>query len=288
MRDSSPARSFPYLSKTMERLAGGDDEYRQAFARHWHWGYWTDPAFALGTVEDYARAAERMSEQVLFAARLNCGQRILDAGCGFGGTIAVANERYEQIYLTGLNIDLKQLEVARRSVVARSGNSVELVVADACEPPFLDASFDRVMAVECIFHFPSRERFFRQARRLLKPGGLLVVSDFVASRRLVYTPLRLLFYINAARRARTWGTTHALEGTSRFYQRIAARTGFTLLSATNITRNVQPTHRVLIPLAARLDPKLAASVLDVGLGLLLGFATYQILVFQASIEARHP
>jgi hypothetical protein len=61
-----------------------------------------------------------------------------------------------------------------------------------------------------------------------------------------------------------------------------------MLSATDITRNVQPTHRVLIPLTARLDPKLAASVLDVGLGLLLGFATYQILVFQASVEARHP
>jgi hypothetical protein len=126
-----------------------------------------------------------------------------------------------------------------------------------------------------------RARFFRQARRLLKPGGLLVVSDFVASWRLVYSPLRLLFYINAARHARAWGTTHGLEVTSRFYRRIAAWTGFTLLSARNITRNVQPTHRVLIPLIARLDPKLAVSFLDVGLSLLLGFMTYQILVFQA-------
>jgi hypothetical protein len=59
--DSSLARSFPYLSKTMEWLALGDDDYQQAFGRRWHWGYWTDPAFALRTVEDYAHAAERMS-----------------------------------------------------------------------------------------------------------------------------------------------------------------------------------------------------------------------------------
>src|SRR5438034_5931485 len=43
--------------------------------------------------------------------------------------------------------------------------------ADACALPFPDASFDRVLAVECIFHFPSRLRFLKEAARVLKPGG---------------------------------------------------------------------------------------------------------------------
>jgi SAM-dependent methyltransferase len=271
---------FPYLNKTVDLLEAEDPEFQQAFGRHWHWGYWDSPALASGTVDDYARASKRMSEYFLDVADLNNGMRVLDAGCGFGGTLAIANARYQGLLLTGLNIDPRQLALARKHLVPSSGNSIELVVGDACRPPLADGAFDRVMVVESIFHFPSRRRFFEETHRLLAPGGILVVSDFVPRWIVSNSPLRLLFRIKRTRRLGAWGMTHSLEGTHRFYCEVARRTGFKLASADDITQNVQPTHDILTRLATRLGVDFAAEVKDIELAFKLGFCTYQILVFR--------
>ena len=105
--------------------------------------------------------------------------RVLDAGCGFGGTLACLQDRVERLDLTGLNIDPRQLQRAQKLVQPRPGSSLRFVAGDACALPFADASFDRVLAVECIFHFPSRAAFLAEVRRVLRPGGVLVLSDFV-------------------------------------------------------------------------------------------------------------
>jgi SAM-dependent methyltransferase len=51
------------------------------------------------------------------------------------------------------------------------------VEANACALPFEDASFDRVLCIEAMFHFPSRQRFFQEVTRVLRPGGVFVASD---------------------------------------------------------------------------------------------------------------
>ncbi len=272
--------TFPYLDKTVSLLEAGDLEMAQVFGRHWHWGYWDDAALAAGTAADFARAEERMSERFLDAAGVRDGDRVLDAGCGFGGTIALANERYHRVSLTGLNIDPRQLAWAREKVAARDGNAVDFVEGDACRPPFADRSFDRVLAVECIFHFPGRRRFFEEAHRLLEPGGQLTVSDFVPPWFLSCTPLPLLFRLRRARRMQAWGVTHSLEPTARFYRDVARRTGFDLLRAVDITANVRPTHGILSRLTARLGSDVAAEVKDIDLAMKLKLCTYQILRFR--------
>src|SRR5262249_40386438 len=130
-----------------------------AFARHVHWGYWPDPAAADGSAEDYARAAERLCRRVCAAAAVRDGLRVLDVGCGFGGTLASLNERFDGLHMVGVNIDLRQLDRARLLVRPSPGNAVRFVEADALSLPFADASFDVVLAVECIFHFGDRAAF---------------------------------------------------------------------------------------------------------------------------------
>lgn len=66
------------------------------------------------------------------------------------------DERPSEVKLCALNIDARQLDVAKKKVHARPGNEVHFVVGDACRLPFHGQSFDVLTAVECSFHFPSR------------------------------------------------------------------------------------------------------------------------------------
>lgn len=144
------------------------------FEHYVHWGYWENPEKADLSEEGFLAAMDRLNNELLLAADLQNGQTILDAGCGFGGTLREIQSRWEETNLVGINIDPRQLEIARQQVPEAS-----FIEGDACFLPFEASTFDRVLAVECIFHFPSRLRFLTEAARVLKPGGLLVLSDFV-------------------------------------------------------------------------------------------------------------
>lgn len=173
---------LPYFDAILSRFECGDPVFEEAFRRHIHFGVWLDPDNAdVTNLADSVAAMDRMSQVLVELADVQAGQDILDVGCGFGGTLAALDEQFSPVRLTGLNIDARQVEVARRRVVPRPGNALDFVVGDACAMPFPDTSFDRVLAVECIFHFPSRRAFFEHVRRVLRPGGNLTLTDFVVA-----------------------------------------------------------------------------------------------------------
>jgi len=232
-----------------------------------HWGYWPEPAAApavaaagaAGGVSDavaadYARAAEALTQLLLERAALQSGDRVLDVGCGFGGTIASLNEVGLPLTLTGLNIDPRQLERARARVQPRPGNTIHWIEGDAGALPLEDASQDVVLAVECIFHFPSRAAFLAEARRVLRPGGRLVLSDFVPMAPLAWL-LRLQGQGGAVHNA-TYGRVNC-SWDRRRYARQASRLGLTLTSDADITRATLPTYPVVRQLFAGLGAEQA-------------------------------
>jgi ubiquinone/menaquinone biosynthesis C-methylase UbiE len=175
---------LPYFDDFFERLARAPDSHiTKVFHRYLHWGYFAKPPQGEISDETFLTGAEAMTEHVCQAAGVRDGQRILEVGCGFGGNIAHMNDRLSKVELVGLNIDERQIRRAREMVKARPTNDVQFVVGDACKLPFAEASFDVVMAVECIFHFPSRRTFLTEARRVLRTGGRLMVSDFIVNAR---------------------------------------------------------------------------------------------------------
>ena len=167
------AVALPYFDLLLEGRETGAAAAR-VFERFVHWGYWEDPSRATLDLDEFSAAMDRLDREVVDAGEIADGQAVLDAGCGFGGTLAGLRLRHRKLSLTGLNIDPRQLRLARAAAPG-----VEFVEGDACAMPFPDRSFDRVLAVECIFHFPSRLKFLKEAARVLKPGGRAALSDFV-------------------------------------------------------------------------------------------------------------
>jgi cyclopropane fatty-acyl-phospholipid synthase-like methyltransferase len=136
-------------------------------------GYWRE-------AQDLDQASEALALLVAETARMGGADRVLDCGFGFGDQDMLWAERYRPASIVGLNITGSQVEVARRRVAASGlDDRIELRHGSATEMPVEPDSVDVVIALECAFHFETRERFFREARRVLRPGGRLVTADII-------------------------------------------------------------------------------------------------------------
>lgn len=164
--------------------------YRSGQAgRDVHLGYWDDPPALSAPVRpgEFEAAQARLTERMIAPVKPTGGLVILDVGCGLGGTLSALNERHAGTSLVGLNVDRRQLDICR-SITPRAGNRLTLTEADACALPFGDGVFDVVLSVEAMFHFPSRRRFLAEAGRVLRRGGVLLVTDILQRRPTGPTP----------------------------------------------------------------------------------------------------
>jgi len=243
-----PIRRLPYFDIILDRLQKNDPDFSLAFGRHVHWGYWDDPRLADGTIEDFAYASERLCHRLLAASAVAGGQAILDVGCGLGGTLATLNEMLADACLVGINIDERQLARAVATVLPCPGNTIYFVHGDGCLLPISSAAFDRVLAVECIFNFPSRREFFREARRALRRGGKLVISDSVATISIPALGRRQA--ASAKRVARTFGPITRPQ-TLAEYSDLARGTGFVLSAIDDITTWIMPSFQPVRDLMRR-------------------------------------
>jgi SAM-dependent methyltransferase len=235
------ALSLPYFDDLIERIEKSPDSaLSQAFQRHVHWGYFSSPEKSDNSLATFLVAAEEMSERVCRAGRVRNGARILDVGCGMGGTIAHLNEHLSGCQLVGLNIDERQLAHARETVKPLSGNTIQFVHGDACAMPFEDDRFDVVLALECIFHFPSRKTFFSEAHRVLKRPGTLAISDFVIDGDKL-DQFAEWTERGGVNRGDYFGPTTRAPCTGT-YERLGRSRGFDLLADEDITAATLPTY----------------------------------------------
>jgi SAM-dependent methyltransferase len=164
-----------------------------------------------------ALAVRRLVERL--AEPLPPGGDVLDVGNGLGAQDPVIRDVARPRSLTAVNITWSQLEAGRERLRDAGARPV---CADACRLPFADDSFDGAISVEAAFHFASRDAFFREAFRVLRPGGVLTMSD-VATLRYPRGPREA---VAAAAMLRGWGLRVAAAAGPDRIAAAAATAGF--------------------------------------------------------------
>ncbi len=135
---------------------------------------------------EVATHAESLVHTNRFLARLAAiqpGMHVLDAGCGMGGT-CIWLARNCNVQCTGITPVASQVAFAERQALKKGiEDRVRFVEGDYCAMPFADASFDVVWACESVCHAEKKADFYREAWRVLRPGGRLVMAEYMRTGR---------------------------------------------------------------------------------------------------------
>jgi SAM-dependent methyltransferase len=115
---------------------------------------------------------------MLEAASPRRDERVLDVGCGAGHTALAFAPHVREV--VGLDLTQAMLDEARGLAERRGIANLRLERGDAMALPYPDAGFDLVTCRVCAHHFERPEAALREAARVLRPGGRLVLVDSVA------------------------------------------------------------------------------------------------------------
>lgn len=206
-----------------------DLAYRRIWGAHVHHGYWRTGR------ESPTEATDALVAEVEARLALEPGQTLCDIGCGYGATAARIASRHD-VRIIGLTLSAAQEKIAN----AHPSPRFTCLHRDWLHNDLPDASFDRAYAIESSEHMVDKARFFREAARILRPGGRLVVCAWLEGEG-----------------ARPWEIRHLLEpicregqlpsmGSRADYEALAADAGFALRDYEDASTRVRRTWTICL------------------------------------------
>lgn len=162
-------RTAPSAGAVARHYGEMDVFYRELWGEHVHHGLWHT---GRESPED---AVVALAAHVASCARIAPAMRVVDIGCGYGGTARLMAA--QGAFVTAVTITPEQATFARG--ISGGAENPHYVVADWLECGLADASFDAAIAIESTEHMADKARCFGEAARVLRPGARLVVCAWL-------------------------------------------------------------------------------------------------------------
>jgi ubiquinone/menaquinone biosynthesis C-methylase UbiE len=169
------------------------------------------PAWARGLLHSRWRRRYRAPALTLSLLDIRPGMRVLELGPGSGlFTIEAARQIGDQGQLVCVDLQMAMLRPLKQDIRLAGLDNVFLQVATAERLPLGDARFDLVLAVAVLPMVPDKQQALEELRRVLRPGGLLAISEEILEPEYVPTLVtrhwcrRAGFTLDAQIRTRWW------------------------------------------------------------------------------------
>uniref|UniRef100_A0A383VH03 Methyltransferase type 11 domain-containing protein n=1 Tax=Tetradesmus obliquus TaxID=3088 RepID=A0A383VH03_TETOB len=170
-----PVTSAGQIKELKEGIAAFYDEssglWENMWGEHMHHGYYP----AGSPPKSNQQAQIDMIEEVLSWAGVTAATKMVDIGCGVGGSSRHISCKFG---CSAQGITLSPVQAARANELSGRqglGESCSFQVADALQQPFPDASFDLVWSMESGEHMPDKRQFVHELARVCAPGGAVII-----------------------------------------------------------------------------------------------------------------
>ncbi len=159
---------------------------RSHWLYRWHWynrdslslhfGFWEE------NTTDIHQAFLNENQAIIDAGQINSTHKALDSGCGVGGTaIYIAKKTGAKVFGVGLEPELIR-HANRNAKRHKVAELCDFFVGDYCTLPFQDEFFDIVYGIESVCYATPKISFLKEASRILKPQGKLIMADAYLAR----------------------------------------------------------------------------------------------------------
>ena len=155
------------------------DQTEVHYRMHWkldegmglHYGIWEEHT------KNLAEAVLNSNYLLMNMGGIKATDLVLDAGCGIGGS-SVYLAKNMGCHIQGITLSKKQCETATKLANDKGvGDKVTFSQQDYTQTNFADNTFDFAWCIESMETATDKSLFFKEMRRILKPGGKILVAD---------------------------------------------------------------------------------------------------------------